>query len=242
MAAYSAEQLARRAGVSDDYVRELCEMQIELCDKVSAQKVEFVPPADDGLHERLSSKYYDRLKAAKQTVGKQARADAVANVKSQAVMEVVPTPGLDGLPTLERFQAVWHDLEQRVVRDNHSELSFTLTGDTALNKSVGVTFRLFDEGLGFRYAYRGIPAGEAVSVTGDRTQFHTIGNYQAWWYEALGQERDEYLYTQTDAPAAPAAAPSNEATPEAANEPAASSDPVIVPKPEATETRNGDAP
>ncbi|MBO9713261.1 glycoside hydrolase family 97 protein [Sphingomonas sp.] len=89
--------------------------------------------------------------------------------------------------------------EQRLVRDHHNELSFTLAGDTALNKAVGVTFRLFDEGLGFRYDYAGIPAGQAVSVTNDRTQFHTIGTYQAWWYEALGQERDEYLYTQTDA-------------------------------------------
>jgi len=24
-------------------------------------------------------------------------------------------------------------------------------------------------------------------------------DYEAWWYQALGQERDEYLYTHTDA-------------------------------------------
>ncbi|MBW8911217.1 MAG: glycoside hydrolase family 97 catalytic domain-containing protein, partial [Sphingomonas sp.] len=36
-------------------------------------------------------------------------------------------------------------------------------------------------------------------VTAERTQFHTLGTYQAWWYQGLGQERDEYLYTQTDA-------------------------------------------
>lgn len=89
--------------------------------------------------------------------------------------------------------------EQREIRDNHSELTVTLNGDTALNKAVGVTFRLFDDGLGFRYSYSGVPAGANVAVTGERTQFKTIGAYQAWWYEALGQERDEYLYTQTDA-------------------------------------------
>ncbi|MGY4397582.1 alpha-glucosidase [Sphingomonas sp. UYAg733] len=89
--------------------------------------------------------------------------------------------------------------EQRLIRDNHTELSVTLSGDTPLNKSVGLTFRLFDDGIGFRYGYGAIPAGQAVSVTGDRTQFHTVGAYQAWWYQGLGQERDEYLYTQTDA-------------------------------------------
>jgi len=89
--------------------------------------------------------------------------------------------------------------EQRVVRDHHNELSVTLAGDTVLNKAAGVTFRLFDDGLGFRYDYSAIPAGQAVAVTADGTQFRTVGAYQAWWYQGLGQERDEYLYTQTDA-------------------------------------------
>lgn len=89
--------------------------------------------------------------------------------------------------------------EQRVIRDDHTQLTVTLSGDTALNKAVDVTFRLFDDGFGFRYDYAGIPAGQGVDVTAERTQFHTLGAYQAWWYQGLGQERDEYLYTQTDA-------------------------------------------
>jgi alpha-glucosidase len=89
--------------------------------------------------------------------------------------------------------------EQRVIRDNHSDLTVTIAGDTPLTKSFDVSFRLFDDGFGFRYSYNAIPAGQAVSVTADHTQFHTIGAYQAWWYQGLGQERDEYLYTQTDA-------------------------------------------
>ena len=89
--------------------------------------------------------------------------------------------------------------EQRLIRDRHNELSVTLTGDTALNRAVDVTFRVFDDGIGLRYGYAAIPAGQAVKVTADRTQFRPIGRNQAWWYQALGQERDEYLYTQTDA-------------------------------------------
>jgi alpha-glucosidase len=89
--------------------------------------------------------------------------------------------------------------EQRVIRDNHAELTVSLAGDTPLNRSVDVTFRLFDDGLGFRYAYTAIPAGQAVSVVDDRTEFKPVGAYDAWWYEALGQERDEYLYKETDA-------------------------------------------
>ncbi|WP_213979050.1 glycoside hydrolase family 97 protein [Sphingomonas sp. dw_22] len=89
--------------------------------------------------------------------------------------------------------------EQRVIRDRHNELTVTLTGDTPLNARVDVTFRLFDDGIGFRYGYANVPAGQAVKVTAERTQFRPVGSYQAWWYQGLGQERDEYLYTQTDA-------------------------------------------
>lgn len=89
--------------------------------------------------------------------------------------------------------------EQRMVRDNHTEMAVTLAGDTALNASVNVSFRLFDDGIGFRYDYSAIPAGQAVEVVAERTQFRPVGNQVAWWYQAQGEERDEYLYTKTDA-------------------------------------------
>ncbi|MEX2318133.1 MAG: polyribonucleotide nucleotidyltransferase [Pirellulales bacterium] len=100
-------------------VRELCDLQQELIDKVGVTKMEFTPPPNDGLFDRLKQSYYDRLKEAKQTTGKHARAEAVGQVKQQAQGEVVPNvaAGTIGGPTLERFQAVWHELEQRVVRD-----------------------------------------------------------------------------------------------------------------------------
>jgi len=89
--------------------------------------------------------------------------------------------------------------EARLVRDNHSELTLTLAGDTPLSKAVGVTFRLFDDGFGFRYDYAAVPAGQQVAVTADHSGFRTVGAYRAWWYDALGVDRDEYLYKPTDA-------------------------------------------
>jgi len=89
--------------------------------------------------------------------------------------------------------------EARTIRDQHTELSFTLAGDTALTAKTGVTFRIFDDGVGFRYSFGGVAAGQKVSVTKERTEFRPVGDYQAWWYQALQPDRDEYLYTQTDA-------------------------------------------
>jgi polyribonucleotide nucleotidyltransferase len=99
------------------YVRELCDLQQELIDKVGVKKTDFTPPPNDGLYDRLRNAFYDRLKEAKRTEGKQARADAVAEVKQAALLEIIPSPTAEGVPTVEAFQKAWHDLEQRVVRD-----------------------------------------------------------------------------------------------------------------------------
>lgn len=99
------------------YVRELCDLQQELVNKVNVKKNEFVPAPSDGMAERLRSSFYDRLRDAKRTEGKQARADAVAALKAQALLELIPVPGADGAPAIESFKSNWHDLEQRVVRD-----------------------------------------------------------------------------------------------------------------------------
>jgi polyribonucleotide nucleotidyltransferase len=100
-----------------NFVRQLCDLQLELAAKAGKPKMEFTPTTDGGLYERLRAEYYDRLKEAKRTVGKQARADAVAAVKAMALAEIIPVPTLEGAPAIELFHKAWHDLEQRVVRE-----------------------------------------------------------------------------------------------------------------------------
>ena len=99
------------------YIREICSLQQELYDKVGVQKMDFQPPADSGLYDRLSGAYYDRLNQAKQTEGKQERADAVARVRAEALAEFIPNPEADDAICPDEFQQKWHDLEQRVIRD-----------------------------------------------------------------------------------------------------------------------------
>jgi polyribonucleotide nucleotidyltransferase len=99
------------------YVRELCDLQQELIDKAGVSKMDFTAAPNDGLFDRLNSTYYSRLKEAKRTEGKQARADAVALVKAAALLETIPDPAAEGAVSAEAFSKAWHDLEQRVVRD-----------------------------------------------------------------------------------------------------------------------------
>ena len=99
------------------YIRELCDMQQELVDKVGVTKMNFMAPPSDGLYDRLKNSVYDRLKDAKRTEGKHARAEAVAQLKSQALLELIPVPTAEGAPPVDSFQKAWHALEEKVVRD-----------------------------------------------------------------------------------------------------------------------------
>ncbi|HMP06836.1 MAG TPA: polyribonucleotide nucleotidyltransferase, partial [Lacipirellulaceae bacterium] len=98
-------------------VGELCELQQELAEKVGTAKMDFQAPPSDGLLDVLRQRYYDAARAAKQTEGKHARAEAMAAVKKQVLTELIPDPAADGAYTLASFGKAWHDLEARIVRD-----------------------------------------------------------------------------------------------------------------------------
>jgi polyribonucleotide nucleotidyltransferase len=99
------------------YVKELCELQQELIDKAGKPKKEVELPASDGLYDALRERYYAKAKAAKQTSGKQDRADAMRAVKEEAKAALIPDETAPGAYTPESFAKSWHDLEARIVRD-----------------------------------------------------------------------------------------------------------------------------
>ena len=98
-------------------IREVIDLQEELYQKVNPVKKEYIPPADDGLFQRLNDAYYDSFRAAKQTNGKADRAAAVRALRDRAFSEVIPEPTAPGAISGERFRVVWHELEEKVVRD-----------------------------------------------------------------------------------------------------------------------------
>jgi len=98
-------------------IREIIDLQQELIEKVGVEKAEYEPPEDDGLFDRLKNAYYDAYRAAKQTPGKQDRAEACREIKERALSEVIPDPNAADAVDPNRFGSVWHDLEQLVVRD-----------------------------------------------------------------------------------------------------------------------------
>lgn len=98
------------------YIKEICDLQLELIEKVQPVKNEYEIPEPDGLLDTLKEKYYDSLFEAKRTEGKAARAEACSALKAKVIAELIPNPDAEGAIEMSRFKHEWHELEGAVIR------------------------------------------------------------------------------------------------------------------------------
>ncbi|MEZ6090813.1 MAG: polyribonucleotide nucleotidyltransferase [Pirellulaceae bacterium] len=98
-------------------IRDIISLQNELFEKVKPEKIEYTPPEDDGLFDKLKNTYYQEFKAAKQTTGKQDRAEACRLLKERAKGEMIPDPNSEDAICPNRFAHEWHELESHIVRE-----------------------------------------------------------------------------------------------------------------------------
>ena len=99
------------------YIRELCDLQQELIDKVGTPKTPYEAPASDGLFDVMQQQFGAKFSAANLTDGKHARHDAVVALKEEALAALIPDPNAEGAYTLDSFYKNWHDLEAKVSRE-----------------------------------------------------------------------------------------------------------------------------
>ncbi|MEL6105992.1 MAG: polyribonucleotide nucleotidyltransferase [Planctomycetota bacterium] len=111
------EQMVEAIQFAHSVIRDVIDLMDELEKKVAPEKMEFVPPEDDGLMDKIAGAYYDEFKTQMQTPGKQERSAAVRALAEKAMAEVIPDPDADGAISTKRFKTVWHDLEKKVARD-----------------------------------------------------------------------------------------------------------------------------
>jgi len=111
------ETIVQAVLAAREYIREICRLQSELMERLGVVKATLPEPPPNEWFDRLKERYYAPLREAKQTPGKQARAEACTAIKDQALTELFPTVTPEAMPELERFQEGWLQLERRVVRD-----------------------------------------------------------------------------------------------------------------------------
>ncbi|MBC6988396.1 glycoside hydrolase family 97 protein [Hymenobacter sp. BT491] len=78
----------------------------------------------------------------------------------------------------ESWQPVWGEV--KTIRNHYNELAVTLT-QAATNRTVLVRFRVFDDGLGFRYEFPRQKALDYFVVKEEQTQFALAGDHKAFW-------------------------------------------------------------
>ncbi|MGH7542082.1 MAG: glycoside hydrolase family 97 protein [Gemmatimonadota bacterium] len=87
--------------------------------------------------------------------------------------------------------------EVREVRDHHNELRVSLVEDQAPGRQLVVVFRVFDDGVGFRYELPEQPGLAEFEITDELTEFAMADDARAWWIPAFRSNRYEYLYSSS---------------------------------------------
>ena len=91
----------------------------------------------------------------------------------------------------ETWKPVWGELA--TIRNNYNELAVTLN-QTKTNRQVIIRFRLFNEGLGFRYEFPVQKNLTYFTIKEERTQFAMTGDHTAFWIPG-DYDTQEYDYT-----------------------------------------------
>ncbi len=113
-------------------------------------------------------------------------------------------PKLDRYFTLDSQSTSSHDDtweqpwgERRYVRNNYNELRVTVVQKGFDNRKMTVVFRLFDDGIGFRYEFPDQPQLHNLKISDELTEFAVVDPATAWWDVAGEWNREEYLYQKT---------------------------------------------
>jgi alpha-glucosidase len=112
--------------------------------------------------------------------------DARTNLYSGFVAVGAKTGSVD-----ETWQPVWG--EEKEIRNHCNELAVTLN-QPSTDREIAVRFRLFDDGLGFRYEFPQQKNLAYFVVKEERTQFAMTGDHVAYWIPG-DYDTHEYDYT-----------------------------------------------
>ncbi len=149
------------------------------------QKV--ILPSDLGYELRGVLKAQKLVYNADGTISKEDR-EPVQQFYKGFKVESVETASFD-----ETWEPVWG--EESEIRNNYNELLVNLV-QTSSDRKMSIRFRLYDDGLGFRYEF---PYQKNLSyfvIKEEMTQFALAGDHMAWWLPG-DYDTQEYNFTES---------------------------------------------
>lgn len=94
----------------------------------------------------------------------------------------------------ETWSPVWGEVSQ--IRNHYREVAVNLQDKSSSQIALRVRFRLFDDGIGFRYEFPKQTALNHFIVADERTEFRLAANHQTLWMPG-DYDSNEYLYNTT---------------------------------------------
>ena len=81
------------------------------------------------------------------------------------------------------FDETWSPVlgEQKNIRNNYTELLVTLAQKSVKDRFIRIRFRLFNDGLGFRYEFPAQTNLNYFIIKEEKTQFALAGDHKAFW-------------------------------------------------------------
>lgn len=105
----------------------------------------------------------------------------------------------DGAPETRsadtRWELPWG--ERRYVRDHHNELFVRFVQTSGGDRRIGVRFRVFNDGVGFRYELPDQPNLQTMRIADEVTEFDIVSKGTAWWITGGEWNRYEQIYQQS---------------------------------------------
>lgn len=93
----------------------------------------------------------------------------------------------------ETWEPVWGEVKQ--IRNHYNEMAVTLD-QKAQDRNIIIRFRLFDDGLGFRYEFPLQKNLNSFVIKEERTQFAMTGDHKAFWIPG-DYDTQEYDFTES---------------------------------------------
>ena len=93
----------------------------------------------------------------------------------------------------ETWEPVWGEVKQ--IRNHYNEMTVTLN-QKAQDRNIIIRFRLFDDGLGFRYEFPLQKNLNYFVIKEERTQFAMAGDHKAFWIPG-DYDTQEYDYMES---------------------------------------------
>lgn len=92
----------------------------------------------------------------------------------------------------ETWTQPWGEVKE--IRNHYNGLRVELQEATGEQRRLNLVFRVYDDGVGFRYELPAQPGLTDVEIMDEETEFALAGDPQAWWIPAYEGNRYEYLY------------------------------------------------